>query len=193
MKLVSESFAAVSTAATRVIESYYPEDQRLFDDLLAYKLLPFGWRALLRFFYLPGLRSAVLALREQRMPGTLGAILCRTRYIDDVLKRYLDRGIDQVVILGAGFDTRAYRIPGVDGVQVFEVDLPGTRKLKQIRVRKVLGVVPENIRLIGMDFDSDIGEYSYTKNVEVKKKKLKRASYLINYLKEKSDIPIQFG
>ena len=51
---------------------------------------------------------------------------------------------------------------------------------------------PKAIILIGMDFDSDIGEYSYTKNVEVKKKKLKWASYLVNYLKENSDIPIQF-
>ena len=153
MKIIGESFAGVSTAATRVIELYYPEDQRLFDDPLAYKLLPLGWRMFLRFFYLPGLRSAVLALRERRMPGTLGAILCRTRYIDEVLKKSLKKGLDQVVILGAGFDTRAYRISGMDGVQVFEVDLPGTRKLKQNRVEKVLGAVPENVRLIGMNFD----------------------------------------
>ena len=152
MKIIGESFAGVSTAATRVIELYYPEDQRLFDDPLAYKFLPFGWRAFLRFFYLPGLRSVVLALRERRMPGTLGAILCRTRYIDDVLKRSLEEGLDQVVILGAGFDTRAYRISSMDGVQVFEVDLPGTRKLKQIRVEKVLGAVPENVTLIGIKF-----------------------------------------
>lgn len=155
MKIIGESFAGVSTAATRVIELYYPEDQRLFDDPLAYKLLPLGWRAFLRFFYLTGLRSAVLALRERRMPGTLGAILCRTRYIDDVLKRSLEEGLDQVVILGAGFDTRAYRISSMDGVQVFEVDLPGTRKLKQIRVEKVLGAVPENVTLIGMNFDRE--------------------------------------
>ncbi len=155
MKIIGESFAGVSTAATRVIELYYPEDQRLFDDPLAYKFLPFGWRAFLRFFYLPGLRSVVLALRERRMPGTLGAILCRTRYIDDVLKRSLEEGLDQVVILGAGFDTRAYRISSMDGVQVFEVDLPGTRKLKQIRVEKVLGAVPENVTLIGMNFDQE--------------------------------------
>jgi len=110
---------------------------------------------LLRFFYLPGLRSAVLALRERRMPGTLGAILCRTRYIDDVLTRSLKKGIDQVVILGAGFDTRAYRISGMDGVQVFEVDLPGTRKLKQNRIEKVLGLVPDNVTLLGMNFDQE--------------------------------------
>jgi len=38
---------------------------------------------------------------------------------------------------------------------VFEVDLPGTRTLKQIRVTKVLGAVPENVNLLGMNFDQD--------------------------------------
>ena len=54
MKITGESFAGVATSATRVIELYYPEDQRLFDDPYAHKLLPFGWRVLLRFVYLPG-------------------------------------------------------------------------------------------------------------------------------------------
>jgi len=96
-----------------------------------------------------------LCLRDRRMPGTLGGILCRTRYIDDVLKRSLEEGIEQLVILGAGFDSRAYRIAGMNQVQVFEVDLPGTRKLKQIRIEKVLGAVPENVTLIGMNFDQE--------------------------------------
>lgn len=155
MKIVGESFAGVATSITRVIELYYPEDKRLFDDPYALKLLPFGWQVLLRLLYLPGLRDVILSLRERRMPGTLGAILCRTRYIDDVLIESLEEGIEQCVILGAGFDSRAYRIAGMDQVQVFEVDLPGTRKLKHKRLEKVLGAVPENVTLIGMDFDQE--------------------------------------
>lgn len=153
MKIISESFAGVATSATRVIELYYPEDKRLFDDQFALDLLPFWWRVFVRLLFLPGLRSVVLSLRERRMPGTLGAILCRTRYIDDVLKRSLEEGVEQLVILGAGFDSRAYRIAGMDQVQVFEVDLPGTRKLKQIRIEKVLGAVPGNVTLVGINFD----------------------------------------
>jgi methyltransferase (TIGR00027 family) len=132
---------------------YRPEGERLFDDPLAYKLLPSGWRLFFRLCYLPGLRGLLLSLRERRMPGSLGGILCRTRYIDDVLARSLAGGLDQVVILGAGFDTRAYRIPGIDRVHVFEVDLPGARQLKQSRVGQVLGAVPEHVTLVGMDFD----------------------------------------
>lgn len=153
MKMIDESFAGVATSSTRVIESYYPEEKRLFDDPFAFKLLPFGWQVLVRLLFLPGLRGVVLSLRERLLPGSLGAILCRTRYIDDLLKRYLNEGIEQVVILGAGFDSRAYRILGMDQVHVFEVDLPGTRNLKQIRVEKVLGTVPRNVTLVGMNFE----------------------------------------
>ena len=138
---------------------YQPHAQRLFDDPLAYRLLPFGWRLFLRLAYLPGLRQLLLAVRERRMPGSLGGILCRTRYIDDVLKRSLAQGLDQVVILGAGFDTRAYRIDGMDNVRVFEVDLPGWRQEKKTRLEKVLGAVPENVTLVGIDFDrQDLGD-----------------------------------
>lgn len=155
MKIVGESFAGVATAATKMVELYIPENQRLFEDPYLVKLLPWGWRLVFRLAFLPGLRQAVLALRERRMPGSLGSILCRTRYIDDVLKESLEAGLDQVVILGAGFDTRPYRIPGIEGVRVFEVDLPGTRALKLRRLAKVLGSVPPHVTLIGMDFDRE--------------------------------------
>jgi hypothetical protein len=53
MKIFSESFAGVATAATRVIELYYPVDKRLFEDPFALKLLPFSWQVLFRLVYLP--------------------------------------------------------------------------------------------------------------------------------------------
>lgn len=159
MNMVGESFAGVATSATRVVELYTPEEKRLFDDPLALKLLPPAWQVLFRFLYLPGLRHLLLSLRERRMPGTLGAILCRTRYLDDVVRRSLEQGVAQLVILGAGFDTRAYRIAGVDQAQVFELDLPGSVKLKQTRLEKVLGAVPEHVTLAGIDFDrQDLGD-----------------------------------
>jgi hypothetical protein len=79
MKIIGESFAGVATSATRIIELYNPKEKRLFDDPFSLSLLPFGWQVLFRLVYLPGLRSIVLSLRERRMPGSLGAILCRTR------------------------------------------------------------------------------------------------------------------
>ena len=84
---MNEGFAGVGTSTARVLEMYYPEEKRLINDHIAYKLLPIGWRVLVRLLFLPGLRSLVLSLRERRMPGSLGGFLCRGRYIDDVLKK----------------------------------------------------------------------------------------------------------
>lgn len=155
MKFIPESFASLATAGTRAVELFQPENKRLFDDRIGWRLLPPGWRIFLGFFYLPGLRQLVLALRERRMPGSLGGILLRTRYIDDTLATKLNDGLDQVVVLGAGFDTRAYRLPGVEKTRVFEVDLPGTMDLKSKRLEKVLGGVPDHLTLVGIDFDHD--------------------------------------
>jgi methyltransferase (TIGR00027 family) len=150
---IGAGFAGVGTSTARAVEMYYPKDQRLIDDPIAYKLLPLGWRLLVRLLFLPGIRNIVLALRERSMPGSLGGFLCRGRNIDDVLQKSLATGLDQVVILGAGFDSRAYRIAGFEQVQVFEVDLPGARNPKQRRGEKVLGAVPQDVTLVGMNFE----------------------------------------
>ena len=46
-------------------------------------------------------------------PGQLGYAVTRTARIDEALMRAVERGVGQVVILGAGYDTRALRIPGI--------------------------------------------------------------------------------
>jgi methyltransferase (TIGR00027 family) len=150
-----ESFAGMATSINRVVELYQPEEKRLFNDRFALDLLPFGWRVLLRLLFLPGLRDVIMASRERRMPGTLGAFLCRTCYIDDVLRQALAEPVQQVVILGAGFDSRAYRIAGIEKTRVFEVDLPGLVQAKQDRVTRVLGAVPAHVTYVGIDFDRD--------------------------------------
>ncbi len=60
-------------------------------------------------------RRAFIAVTERRIRGGWASFLSRKRYVDDQLLSALAKGIDAVVILGAGYDTRAYRIPGVGG------------------------------------------------------------------------------
>lgn len=47
---------------------------------------------------------------EQLLPGLSSSIIARVRYFDDYLKTCFTNGIEQLVILGAGYDTRTYRI-----------------------------------------------------------------------------------
>lgn len=136
-------------ALLRAIESCRPEGERLFDDRFSRGLLPAPWKV----FLLPGLRHAVAAVVEARGPGGLGNLLCRTRYIDDTLRDALKAGSEQVIILGAGFDARAYRIRGIDQCRVFEVDLPGPQGLKQAPLLKVFGTLASHVVFVPIDFN----------------------------------------
>jgi methyltransferase (TIGR00027 family) len=83
--------------------------------------------------------------------GPRGTVAVRTRYIDDALGDALRAGVDQVVILGAGFDCRAYRIPGINRARVFEVDHPATQPRKREIVTRRLGALPPHVTLVAVD------------------------------------------
>lgn len=68
-------------------------------------------------------------------------VAIRTRWMDDILRAAADDGIRQVVLLAAGLDTRAYRIPWPEGTRVFELDLPELIDFKE-SVLRADGAVP---------------------------------------------------
>jgi methyltransferase (TIGR00027 family) len=82
------------------------------------------------------LASALRAIRHPltRVPGLRSWILymqVRTRVIDDALRAFIAHGGRQVVVLGAGYDCRALRMPELDEGIVFEVDHPATQGHKR--------------------------------------------------------------
>ena len=139
---------ALNLAFLRAVESYRPEQERLFDDQFSRNLLSGVWKV----FLLPGIRHAMVALTELVSPGVAGNLYCRTCYIDDALRDALGRGISQVVILGAGFDARAYRIANIEQAHVFELDLPATQQMKRTLVEKVAGELPAHVSFVPIDF-----------------------------------------
>lgn len=100
------------------------------------------------------LRDWVIAQSEKSNPGIWGGLLCRKRYIDNTLVAARNE-IEQVVNLGAGFDTRAYRLSSLSGVAVWEIDQVGNARAKERRLRKVFGATPSNVKLVPLDFDQD--------------------------------------
>ncbi|MGD8968571.1 MAG: SAM-dependent methyltransferase [Anaerolineae bacterium] len=159
MKFDSTTFASLAAAALRATECCCPTGVRLFEDPFTLRCLPHLWRGMVRLLCLPGLGPALVALRERMHPGAVGGLLCRTRYIDDALSRALETDLHQVVILGAGFDTRPYRVPGVDKTHVFEVDHPAAQALKRTRLKHVLGGLPSHVTFVPIDFDrQSLGE-----------------------------------
>ena len=150
---------AIGTASLRAIERYTPPTQRLFDDPLAKSLCGPIVGAYLSLFSIGWLRVPALRIRERLTPGVLGGLLCRFAYLDDVLSEALASGVESVVLLGAGLDSRAYRIPGAESARFFEVDQPSLLEEKLPRLTRQLGALPSHVQYVPMDFDSqDLGE-----------------------------------
>jgi methyltransferase (TIGR00027 family) len=150
--------AAVSRTATlvalyRAIESSRAASTRLFDDPFAPAFLGWRFRWALRFSRLPVVGAALpWALIDGHWAGARGTVAVRTRYIDDHLAETLRSGVEQIVILGAGFDCRAYRTHGIDQTRVFEVDQPATQAKKKEVVTRRLGAIPPHVTMVPIDF-----------------------------------------
>jgi methyltransferase (TIGR00027 family) len=139
----------------RALESAKSPHQRLFTDTFAVQFLRPGLRRALRFSRVPVLGALIPWYADRRLPGARTSGIARTRLIDDALCGSLREGVDQIVILGAGFDCRAYRLPGMGSAAVFEVDHPATLSVKRAQLHRVLGKLPDNIRFVEMDFDRE--------------------------------------
>lgn len=136
------------------IEHNEPPGRRLVDDPLAVSFLPAPLRALVAATRQPVIRRAMIAASERIGPGLWANIACRKRYIDDNLADGLD-AFDAVVVLGAGLDTRAYRLAQHSTVPVFEVDLPVNISRKRAIVHRALRATPKSVRLVALDFETE--------------------------------------
>jgi len=88
--------------------------------------------------------------------GSVIMMIIRTRFIEERLAQAIRDGVSQVVILGAGFDTRAYRLTELlKNARVFEVDQPSTQEYKKRRIRDTGIEVPPNLTYVPVDFRHD--------------------------------------
>lgn len=94
------------------------------------------------------------ALRWVMQHQIASPMLSRSRYAEDSLMDAVARGAAQYVILGAGYDTFAFRQPGA-GIRVFEVDHPATQAAKQERVAALGWAIPPALSFVPVDFTRD--------------------------------------
>jgi methyltransferase (TIGR00027 family) len=145
-------------AAARAFGSHDPDPGVRNPDWLAERLLGPDELALIDEH---PLRAALTqdyreASRDMQVLGLTLMKIIRTRFIDDCLVNAVRNGAQQVVILGAGFDSRAYRFhEALKGVAVFEVDSAATQDLKKQRVEAVLGGLPTHVAYVQANFNVD--------------------------------------
>lgn len=84
-----------------------------------------------------------------------GAVCMRSRVVEEKLAVARARGVKQLVILGAGLDTTAYRrLDLTEGLQVFEVDHPSTQLWKRERLKEAEIDIPDNVNFVAFDFEN---------------------------------------
>lgn len=144
---------AAQIAGVRAAETYLPENERVFQDPYAEYFLSEDERKDLS--NLKKLR-AELAVYDQMMPGVNGAIVARIRFIDECLLDCIKQDFKQLVIIGAGYDTRAYRFSEVkDNLKVFEVDHPATQQVKILKIKEIFGTLPYHVIYVPVIFGVD--------------------------------------
>jgi methyltransferase (TIGR00027 family) len=79
--------------------------------------------------------------------------LPRSKYCEEMLENAIKFGVKQYVILGAGFDTLAFRRPDLmEKIDVFELDHPATQKDKLQRLKDLGWNIPESLHMVPIDF-----------------------------------------
>jgi len=162
------SATAEANAAFRAAEWIYPEKERLIYDAFAYRFLGLKFKLIARSRLLTRI---ALWYADRIIPNAQNSVVVRHRYMDDYLEACIDAGVEQLVILGAGYDSRAYRFDRLSGkVRVFEVDHPDTLAAKVKKVKKVFGALPDHVVYVSIDFNSEklgerLFESGYNKNM----------------------------
>ena len=145
------SRTAEMTCASRAASYLETRSQYHSDDYLAVRLLPSFFKILV---HIPLFR--MLYRRVFAPAGIYEYVIARTKYIDAVFKRALAEPFDQVLLFGAGFDTRALRFqPAAQQTRIFELDAPLTQQAKLQQYQKRGLDIPSNVAFISIDFDKE--------------------------------------
>ena len=152
------SRTAILVAAARAFASRDPDEQVRNPDLLADLLIGPDELALIDPHPIAKAlaRDYAEAIQDPIPAFFCWGMLMRTRYIDEALLRAVRKGVRQIVTLGAGFDSRAYRFQEeLKDCKVIEVDAPPTQQYKQHRLRELGIQIPPNLSYYAIDFSKE--------------------------------------
>ncbi len=185
MKKNNSSRTAEDMAGFRAIETLRSKEDRTCDDPFAKHFLTGAWATRYKS---PIQSKLFLWISHIINPGATNTVPLRLRFIDDYIKTCIKDGLEQLVILGAGFDCRAYRMEELkDGVTVFEVDYPATQDHKRNVLNTIMSETPDHVvfvpyQLEEKGFATQLLARGYDKN----KKSLFIMEGLIMYLAPKT-------
>jgi len=135
--------------------SYYHSE-----DHIAAQMVPWFVRLLIQNGFI---RKSLLSVMAPK--GAYEYVIARTKYIDSVFKQAVSEGVEQVLIFGAGFDSRSIRLLTPESpVKVFEVDAPVTQQAKKGRLVEIGVGLPDNTVYVPVDFNKEDPEQKLVEN-----------------------------
>ena len=148
------SYSAQVVAAYRAIGAHDPDEKTRNPDYFAEKFICSGFLETIGLSLDFELYRKLLKTSRVRS-SVYYYVNARTHHIDTILKKVASEGVKQVVILGAGHDSRAYRFRKVfPDVKFFEVDLPATQAQKKKRLTEIFGSPPDWVGYAPIDFNT---------------------------------------
>jgi methyltransferase (TIGR00027 family) len=155
------SKTAEITAVYRAIGALDPDAKVRNNDTYAEKFFPRDdWEKIFPYFNFGRGYETSARIIKTDMRFTYFFVQARTKHIDAILSDSLKNHVSQVVNLGAGYDSRAYRFHQMaPAVKYFEIDLPEMVADKKERVKRALGGLPEWVTYVPIDFNKQtLGE-----------------------------------
>ena len=153
MKINKTSRTAQYMALFRALETERNANDRLFSDHYAVHFLEAKLRFAAQISKYPIIRKYINNTIQKKIPGAFSSGIARTKYIDDLLQSTVKSGVKQVIILGAGFDTRAFRLDFLESIPVIEIDHPNTSNFKTTTYKRRIGKLSRNIDFYQIDFN----------------------------------------
>jgi len=141
------SDTAIFTALQRAAHQILDDAPRILEDPVAVGLSPGSTE--------DAIRKRAAELQQPSMKVLRSIFVFRSRFAEDSLREAVEGGVRQFVVLGAGFDTFAYRQPPWSReLRIFEVDHPASQDLKRRRLDKLSIAVPANLSFCPVDFEN---------------------------------------
>ena len=136
---------AQGVAKQRLIETIAGPDKRVIND-------PYADSFVIGSGFIKLMGHKLNAwLSEKLAPGFHEHLIARTKFIDELIEKSAINGIEQYVILGAGYDSRAHRLELPSSLKIFEVDQPEVSDNKLAKLPKELPN-SENVTYVNIDF-----------------------------------------
>lgn len=187
MKAEKTSRTAQYMALFRALETSLNKNERLFSDPYAIHFIDSKLRLAARLYKYPVFAKYINSIIKKKIPGALSSGIARTKYIDELLKTAVSNGVKQVIILGAGFDTRAVRLDFLNSIPVIEIDHPNTSNFKAEIYRNRIGRIPENVCFLQIDFNKqNLNQLALENNIDFSKPTAIIWEGVTNYLTEEA-------